>query len=74
MSHLDTDNQGEGNRTAAKEYNQKSHAFVDAGKVEKSARDAADAVDSAEGEDLRKAEEMGRAHAHEEDPQVKRSR
>lgn len=64
MSNPAPENQGEGNRTAAKEYNERTKKFVDEGKVEDSARAAADAVDSAEGEELRKAEKEGRKHAH----------
>lgn len=64
MSNPAPENQGEGNRTAAKEYNERTKKFVDEGKVEESAREAADAVDSAEGEELRKAEREGRKHAH----------
>lgn len=64
MSNPAPENQGEGNKTAAKEYNERTKKFVEEGKVEGSAREAADAVDSAEGEELRKAEREGRKHAH----------
>lgn len=74
MSERHPDNQGEGNTAAAMEYNERTQKFVDEGKVEESARTAADAIDSAEGAELREAERRGRMHAHEEDPQVKRDR
>ena len=56
-------NEGEGNRTAAREYNKDTRAFVKSGKVEDSAAKARAAVESAEADKLRKAEEKGRAEA-----------
>lgn len=52
-------NEGEGNRTAAREYNKDQRAFVESGKVEKSAEKARKAVESDEAEGLRKAEKEG---------------
>ena len=50
----------------------------DVARVETALRERLDAVsaalDRAEGEDLREAEAKGRAHAHEEDPQVRREK
>jgi hypothetical protein len=65
-------NEGEGNRTAARQYNDEQHAFAKSGKVESAAKDAAEAVDGPEGKALRQAEAAGKRHAHGEDPQVKR--
>ncbi len=62
-------NEGEGNRTAAKEYNERTKQFVEA-----KAKEAAAALDRTEGEDLRQAEAECRAHAHEEDPEVRREK
>ncbi|MFZ1415098.1 MAG: hypothetical protein WAS73_11060 [Defluviicoccus sp.] len=67
-------NEGEGNRTAARHYNEKTKEFIDREDVERRAEDAASALDSAEGEELRRAEEAGKAKIREEDPQVKRHR
>jgi hypothetical protein len=64
-------NEGEGNHTAAKQYNDAQKQFVQSGKVDSAAKDAARAVDGPEGAALRKAEEAGKRHAHGEDPQVK---
>ncbi|HQT76146.1 MAG: hypothetical protein B7Z80_00390 [Rhodospirillales bacterium 20-64-7] len=64
-------NEGEGNHTAARQYNDAQQKFAKSGKVEQGARDAEKAVDGPEAESLRKAEEAGKRHAHGEDPQVK---
>jgi hypothetical protein len=65
-------NEGEGNRTAARQYNKEQEKFARSGKVEEKARDAAKAVDGSEGDALREAELVGKRHAAEEDPEVKR--
>jgi hypothetical protein len=65
-------NEGEGNHTAAKQYNDSQKKFAESGKVDPAAKDAAKAVDGPEGSDLRKAEELGKRHAHGEDPQLKK--
>lgn len=52
-------NEGEGNRTAARAYNKEQRAFVESGKVEKSAEKARKALDSDEAKRLRKAEAEG---------------
>jgi len=54
-------NEGEGNKTAARHYNEDQHDFVKSGKVPGAAREAKDAVKGAEGEELRRAEEEGRS-------------
>ena len=64
--------QGEGNYTAARQYDREQKRFAESGKVEKAARDAAQAVQGPEGEHLREAERMGRGHAKGEDPALKR--
>jgi hypothetical protein len=63
-------NEGEGNHTAAREFNKAQTSFAKSGKVKHAAEDAAEAVDGPEGPKLREAEELGRRHAHGEDPQV----
>jgi hypothetical protein len=72
MAADDPKNEGEGSRTAAAEYNKKTQEFVEKGEVEKQAEEAVKALDSAEADALRKAEEEGRSRARGEDPQVHR--
>jgi len=50
-------NQGEGNRTAAKQFNDAESRFVKSGQVDAAARAAVKAVDGPEGDTLRRAEE-----------------
>jgi hypothetical protein len=57
------ENEGEGNRTAARNYNQKTRAFVDAGKVDDAAEAAKAAIDGDEREELEEAEEAGKSKA-----------
>lgn len=56
-------NEGEGNRTAARSYQEKLQSFIAEGRVGAAARDAANAVDGPEGPELRAAEEAGKAPA-----------
>ncbi|MFL5289757.1 MAG: hypothetical protein ACJ8AW_54565 [Rhodopila sp.] len=65
-------NEGEGNRSAAREYNKAQSDFARSGRVQQAAEDAAVAVDGPEGEELRQAEEKGKQHSHGEDPAPKR--
>ncbi|HEY0526207.1 MAG TPA: hypothetical protein VGD08_22630 [Stellaceae bacterium] len=65
-------NEGEGNRTAARQYNKDQQNFVQSGKVDEKAKEARDALDGAEGKDLADAEAAGKGHAHGEDPQLKK--
>jgi hypothetical protein len=67
-----TRNEGEGSRTAAKQYNEATRDFVESGKVEDSARDAKQAVEGAERDALQEAEKRGREKAKEADPNVPR--
>lgn len=55
------ENEGEGNKTAARHYNEATRKFVDAGKVGEAARKAKEAVDGPEGEELRRAEAEAKA-------------
>lgn len=54
--------QGEGNYTAAKEYDDATQAFIKSGKVEEAAANAAPKND-AEAREMQEAEEEGRSHA-----------
>jgi hypothetical protein len=65
-------NEGEGNRTAAREYNKAQQDFVRSGAVEEKAREAEEAVEGKEGKALERAEAEGKRHIAEEDPQIKR--
>ncbi|MEA2738101.1 MAG: hypothetical protein QOH05_1408 [Acetobacteraceae bacterium] len=65
-------NEGEGNHTATRQYNDAQKRFAESGKVDPAAKDAAQAVDGPEGDELRKAEELGKRHAHGEDPRLKK--
>jgi hypothetical protein len=65
-------NEGEGSRTGARQYDEAARRFIKSGKVEEKAREAEKAIDSAEGEELAAAEDVGRSHAKGEDPQLKR--
>jgi len=64
-------NEGEGNKTAAREYNEAQQRFVKSGKVEEKAREAEKALDS-DREELERAEAVGKRHSHGEDPALKR--
>jgi len=65
-------NEGEGNRTAAREYNEGQRRFVKSGKVEEKAKEAERDIAGKEGDALREAELIGKRHTHEEDPEIKR--
>lgn len=69
--HKDQKNEGEGNRTAARQYNDAQRRFVKSGKVEEKAKEAERAVEGKEGDALREAELIGKRHTHEEDPEIK---
>ncbi len=56
-------NQGEGDRDAARHYDEKTREFVESGKVDPAARNAKDDPD---------AEEKGKERAKEFDPEVHR--
>ena len=66
-------NEGEGNRTAAREYNQAQQRFVKSGRVDQKAKAAERDLDDRNiRRDLEHAEAIGKRHVAEEDPQVKR--
>jgi hypothetical protein len=56
-------NEGEGSRSAARDYNQRTDAFIRSGKVEESAKRAEKAIESDERKELSDAEKIGRSHA-----------
>ena len=54
-------NEGEGNRTADRHYREGVRRHVESGASEPAAKDAERALDSDEGDELREAEEEGKA-------------
>jgi hypothetical protein len=56
-------NEGEGNKSAARRYNQAAQQFAHSGRVKKQAAAAREAIDGPEKKDLRKAEAIGKSHA-----------
>ena len=55
----ESENQGEGNRTAGRRYNEKTREFVEDADVEGLAKKGRRALDGEEGEALKRAEEKG---------------
>ena len=56
-------NEGEGNRTAARQYNKDQQEFIKSGKVKEAAEKAKEAIEGDEAERLRSAERTGRSKA-----------
>ncbi len=56
-------NEGEGNQTEAKRFNEAQAKFAQSGKVPAAAKDAEEALEGPEREALEKAEKSARAHA-----------
>ena len=54
-------NEGEGNRTADRKYREGVRRHVESGASEAAAEEAQDALESAEADELRKAEESAKA-------------
>lgn len=65
-------NEGEGNRTAAREYNEATKRFAQSGRVEESGKTAKKAVEGRERSELEQAEKAGKSKMREEDPAVER--
>lgn len=61
---------GEGNYKASRQYNDATKEFVESGRVEEAARDAAPR-DESEATQMASAEAAGRRRAKEEDPALK---
>ena len=64
-------NEGEGNRTAARVYNDATERFAKSGRVEESGERAKQALESGERRDLERAEEIGKSRMREEDPAIR---
>lgn len=56
-----TKNEGEGNRTADRKYREDVRRHVESGAVEPAAKEAREKLDGPEAEELRRAEEEGKA-------------
>ena len=53
--------EGEGSYSGTEDYNKRTADFIKKGKVEKAAKDAEKAMDSDEADELKKAEDKGKA-------------
>jgi hypothetical protein len=53
--------EGEGSYSGTRAYNKATEKFIKDGKVDKAAKEAERALDSSEGDELKKAEEKGKA-------------
>jgi hypothetical protein len=60
-------NEGEGNRTADRRYREGVRRHVESGASEPAAEEAAHAIDGPEGQELREAEEKGKARRNQTD-------
>jgi len=69
MPNSDGKNEGEGNRTADRQYRENVSRHVKSGESEKAAEDARRALEGDEADDLREAEQEGKSG----DPQQERS-
>ena len=64
--------EGEGSYTATRAFDADERKFVASGQVEKKAREAQEAFDGKEGDELRRAEEIGKSRGKGEDPKLKK--
>lgn len=65
-------NQGEGNRGAAKAYNDDTREFAQSGRVREQGEKARRDLEGPQGDELRKAEQEGKSHAKGEDPALRK--
>lgn len=65
-------NQGEGNQTAARRYDEETTAFAKSGRVPAAAEEAKRSLDTPEGAANEAARAKAAAHAKEHDPEEKR--
>lgn len=63
-------NQGEGDYRAARDYNEHLRRSEERGDIDKKARETEKAIAGKEGDELRRAEEIGKSHSHGEDPKL----
>jgi len=62
--------EGEGSYTGAKDYDKRTKKFIDSGKVEDAANDAAPKSEE-EARQMQEAERIGKKHIKDEDPAVR---
>jgi hypothetical protein len=62
---------GEGNHESDRQYREATKRFIDSGKVDDAAREAQRALRD-DPEELEEAEEVGKSHIAEEDPELRR--
>ena len=62
--------EGEGSYTGTKDYNKRTKKFVESGKVQDAANDAAPKSEE-EARDMQEAERIGKRHVKDEDPAVR---
>ena len=62
--------EGEGSYTGAKEYDKRTKKFVDSGRVEEAANDAAPKSEQ-EAREMQEAERIGKKHIKDEDPALR---
>ena len=65
-------NEGEGSKTAAKEYDDRATQHAQSGEVPREAKEAREAVEGAEADTLREAEAEGKKHIQEEDSELRK--
>lgn len=65
-------NEGEGNRTAARAYNEATKRFTQSGRVAEGGKAAKKAVEGPEKAELERAEQVGKSKVRGEDPAVAR--
>jgi hypothetical protein len=65
-------NEGEGSRTAARDYNQRAREHAAKADVAGEAQDAKEAMEGEERSELDSAHERGKARAHEFDPEERK--
>ena len=65
-------NEGEGNRTAARQYNEAQRRFAESGKTDEKAHEAEHALETPEKSVMDRAEAVGKSHKRGEDPEVTR--
>jgi hypothetical protein len=68
----ETKNEGEGSRTAARDYNERTRSFMEKEDVQAKAEEARAAVEGEEREELEHAENVGKGKARELEEERKR--
>jgi hypothetical protein len=63
--------EGEGSYSGSKDYNKRTQKFVDSGKLDEAAKNAAPKSEQ-EAREMQKAERAGKQHIKEEDPALRK--